>query len=201
MAEASARRIPLDDVGPADLDSWRALAAAAVEPNPFFEPAFVMAMAQHLPAAGASLLVAEDAGAWLACMPVLPWRVGRVVPLLRTWRHPYCFLGSPLLDATSVDAAAGALLDGLARNAPGGRVGIDLLTEDGPAAAAIHAAARERRLVVLRELHTERAFLERRPEDDYLAGMRSHRRRELNRLGRRLAAELDGELVRDRAGR
>ena len=84
---------------PADLDRWRALAEAAVEPNPFFEPAFVTGAAQHLPDAGASLLVVEDAGRWLACLPVPRGAVGRVVPVLRTWRHPYCFLGTPLLDA------------------------------------------------------------------------------------------------------
>jgi len=195
------RDIALRDLTPADTESWLDLVRRAVEPNPFFEPAFVMAMAQHLPDAGASLLVVEDAGAWLACLPVLRWRLGRVVPLLRTWRHPYCFLGTPLLDAATADAAAGSLLDGMADHAPGSRVGIDLLVEDGPAAAAINAAVSDRRLTVLRQRRTERAFLERRPEGDYLAGMRSHRRRELNRLGRRLAAELGGELsVTDRAG-
>jgi len=195
------RDIALRDVTPGDIESWMDLVRRAVEPNPFFEPAFLLALIRHLPDQGAALLVVEDAGAWLACLPVLRWRLGRAVPVLRTWRHDYCFLGTPLLDTANAAQAAGALLDGARKRAPGSRVGIDLLTEDGPAAVAIHRAARDRRFTVLRERRHERAFLARRPEDDYLAGMRSHRRRELNRLGRRLAAELDGELsVTDRAG-
>ena len=44
-------------------------------------------------------------------------------------------------------------------------------------------------------------MLKRRPENDYLSGVKSRHRRENQRLGRRLAEELGGELsVSDRAG-
>ena len=134
-------------------------------------------------------------------MPVQRVRIGRVLPALRAWVHVYCFLGTPLLDAATAPDAARALLEGAIEHAPGSRVSLGLTTEGGPAGKALHDAMDELDLVTLRHGVQERAFLERRAENDYLAAMRSHRRRELNRLGRRLAAKLDGELVvTDRAG-
>ncbi len=45
-------------------------------------------------------------------------------------------------------------------------------------------------LITLRERRHERALLERRVDGGYLDSMQGHRRRELNRLGRRMEAEL-----------
>ncbi len=67
------------------------------------------------------------------------------------------------------------------------------LAGDGPA-AAIRQAAEDLGLVALRERRRERALLRRRVDGGYLDGMQSHRRRELNRLGRRLEAELGGSV-------
>ena len=52
VAAMSGRRIPLADLGGAELDRWRRLAAAAIEPNPFFEPEYVLAQARALDAVG-----------------------------------------------------------------------------------------------------------------------------------------------------
>jgi CelD/BcsL family acetyltransferase involved in cellulose biosynthesis len=198
---AVTRDIPLNEVSPSDIERWRALAANAVDPNPFFEPDFVLAAARHLDEPGTSLLVVEGREGWLACLPVQRSRMYRLVPVLRTWNHIYCFLGTPLIDAGAVPEAAHALLEGAVRQAPGSRVALELVTEDGPAGEAIRRAATNLRLTTLLGARTERAFLERRPAGDYLAHMRSHRRRELNRLGRRMAKELDGGLsVTDEAG-
>lgn len=175
----------------ADVERWRALAGSAIEPNPFFEPAFTLAAAQHLRERDVSLLVVEDDGGWRACLPVQSTRIARIVPGLRTWCHLYCFLGTPLLHPADPSGAARSLLQlGLESKRPLVLEGVG----GGPASTAIRQACDDLGLVTILEAGYERAFLERRPGGDYLAHMRSHHRRELNRLSRRLAAELDDTL-------
>lgn len=185
-----ARRVPLSPatLSPEDLERWRALARAAVEPNPFFEPAFALPAAEHLAEPGIALWVVEDDEGWRACMPVQGARIARIVPALRTWAHLYCFLGTPLLESGQAPAAARSLLAlALESQRP---LAMEKLADEGPAATAIRNAADDLGLVTIAETGYERAFLERRPAGDYFDALRSHRRRELNRLGRRLEAEL-----------
>ena len=60
-------------------------------------------------------------------------------------------------------------------------------------AAIKEAVEAEPRTTTVYETPSERAMLERRPEDDYLSGMKTKRRRELDRQRRRLGEELGGE--------
>ena len=64
---------PLSSLGPADVQRWRALARAAAEPNPFYEPAFVYPAARNLTLHETQLLVVADGarGDWAACLPVV----------------------------------------------------------------------------------------------------------------------------------
>ena len=83
-----ARRIPIRGMADRDLAAWRELARTSLEPNPFFSPDCLVPAAQHLRGGEElSLLVAEEAGAFRAAMPV--GRVGR-------WRRE---LPHPLLRA------------------------------------------------------------------------------------------------------
>lgn len=196
----SGRRIELGELSATDVERWRELAARAVEPNAFFEPAFVRAAAGHLEDEGASLLVVEAGGVWIACLPVRRARLAGIAPALRSWCHLYCFLGTPLLDAGSPQAAAHALLQ-LALDSRGRPLVLDRLGADGPVTAALHAAARELGLEVVTAHRHERALLRRTAEGDRSTAISSHHRRELNRLGRRLEAQLDGaRSVCDEAG-
>lgn len=170
------------------------MARRAVEPNPFFEPELALAAAEHLGVSETSLLVVEDSDRWHACLPVRSAQFRRFLPVRRSRSHPYCFLGTPLLDGETTYPAARALLE-LALSRPSREpLLLEDLAGDGPAAAAIRQAAEELGLVALRESRHERALLRRRADGGYLDGMHSHRRRELNRLGRRLAAELGGSV-------
>src|SRR5262245_8748167 len=115
QAECIAMRaeiLRLDELTRRDLDAWRALGAAAAEPNPFFASEFVVPAAQGLGADDAGILAVRDRGGWAAAFPVhLAQRWRRVpVPTLAGWRHPYCFLGTPLVAADRLDAALDALL-------------------------------------------------------------------------------------------
>ncbi len=187
-----ARRASLNELTAADRTRWGALASVAVEPNPFFEPAFALPASEQLSEPGVSLLVVEDDEGWRACLPVQRTRIARLVPGLRTWRHLYCFLGTPLLHPEGTDEAARRLLE-TALEAEG-RLVLEGFADGGRASLALRRAAERLGLATLEETAHERAMLVRRPDGDYLATMRSHRRRELNRLGRRMAAELGGEL-------
>jgi len=120
------------------------------------------------------------------------------LPGLATWLHSYCLLGTPLLDPERLEESLAAIL---AQMRGAGRVafaGLEWLPAEGPIAAGLDAAAGRR----AREFDRfERATLRRRPENDYLEGVKGKHRREFRRLARGLADELGGplELV-DRAG-
>jgi CelD/BcsL family acetyltransferase involved in cellulose biosynthesis len=196
-----ARILGLRQLTAADLGRWRALAAVAVEPNVFFEPEFVLAAQAGLETTGLGILVARDGERWIGCMPVRRTAHWRRLPLaaLASWQHPYSFLSTPLIAADAVAPAVGSLID-QGRCAGTGLVVFERVGADGPVWATLDGALRERGAAAFGFQRMERASLVRRPEATYLDGMRPHRRRELNRLGRGLERELDGSLVvRDRA--
>jgi CelD/BcsL family acetyltransferase involved in cellulose biosynthesis len=170
----TARLIPVEK---ADVAAWSDLAANAAEPNPFFEPAYVLAAARAF-GRGITLLVADD---WSGVLPVR-----RPVPgVLRTWCHSYCFLGTPL-----VRDAAGAR----ALMTTGRVLVLDRQRGEGPVAEWIGGAARDRGLTTFYRAGYERAALERREDGDYLSGLRAHHRREYKRQHRRLEEELGAPL-------
>lgn len=108
----------LAELGRGDLQAWAELADNAVEPNPFMHPDFVGLAAMALRPRGLRILRCEDAGGWAACLPVVPvaWRGDMLGPGLATWRHDYCYLGTPLLAAgAAADGALGLLAGARAR--------------------------------------------------------------------------------------
>jgi len=104
-----ARLIATEEASERDIGAWRDLAGRALEPNPFFEPDFVLPAARRRDQRGVGLLIAEDENGWVACLPVRPrrWR-SLPVPALGAWCHSHCFLGTPLIAAGATDAALGA---------------------------------------------------------------------------------------------
>jgi CelD/BcsL family acetyltransferase involved in cellulose biosynthesis len=190
--------LSIEDLTDSDIGAWRDLSVAALEPNPFFDPDFVLPAADGLDARGVGLLVAREGSDWTGCMPVVRERGWRRVPAtgLVTWKHLYCFLGTPLLRPEAVeDAAAELVREGLGIDR---FLGFDLLATDGQVNSAFERSADRQDLspVVMRRF--ERATLERRPEPDYLALKPKHRRN-FERLRRRLEDQIGGELVlRDR---
>jgi CelD/BcsL family acetyltransferase involved in cellulose biosynthesis len=181
---------------PGEVPAWRDLASRAAEPNPFFEPEFVEAAVTYLEPAGVSLLVVREGDDWIGCLPVRPARLGGIL----SWRHPYCFLGTPLVDRDRAEPALAALLEHACRAQRSGMLMLDQVA-DGPVLAAARDAAAGLDVDVVFETAHERAALRRRDEPTYTEGMRAHRRRELQRMTRRLEEELEAPLeVEDRAG-
>jgi CelD/BcsL family acetyltransferase involved in cellulose biosynthesis len=192
--------LPLEDVGEPELGRWRELAARALEPNPFFEPEFVMPAARRLGEEAALVGIADKAGDWLACLPVSFTHRWKRLPLsaITAWRHLYCFLGTPLVAPDEPEPALEQLIErGLDNGGRARMLGLEWMRADGPIASALHSLLGHRRALQFEAF--ERAALERRPTGDYVdETLRPHHRRELRRLSRRLAEEMDAPLeVRD----
>ena len=95
-------------------DEWRELAARALEPNVFYEPAFALAAAPVFGADAGAVLVRSAAGRLVGLFPGAhraPPR--RDASMLTGWTHPYAPLGVPLVDRDEPEAAIAALLDHL----------------------------------------------------------------------------------------
>jgi CelD/BcsL family acetyltransferase involved in cellulose biosynthesis len=191
--------LQLEDLTESDIGAWRDLSETAVEPNPFFDPDFVLPAAAELDPGSVGLLVASSGTDWTGCIPVVRRRAWRRVPAmgLVVWNHLYCFLGTPLLRADGADDGADELIGaGLGQ---GRFLGLDLLATDGPVSRALEPVLHRQDLkpVVMRRF--QRATLARRPEPTYLALKPKHRRN-FERLRRRLEDQVGGELVlRDRS--
>ncbi|MEA2480878.1 MAG: hypothetical protein QOJ07_2800 [Thermoleophilaceae bacterium] len=201
-APLETRFVALRGIDPAVVAAWRDLADRALEPNPFFEPEFLLAAAKLYPAT--ELLTVSRGARLIAAMPVR--RVGRwrKIPArtLWIWRHTDAYLGTPLVDRDEPRAALGALLDWAVGDRGSGLVAFEWLGTGGPVEAALHAALEERGLESLVYEEFDRAALDRREAADYLrAKVSKSRARELRRLRRQLTELLRENLVTaNRAG-
>jgi CelD/BcsL family acetyltransferase involved in cellulose biosynthesis len=174
-------------------DEWRELAARALEPNVFYEPAFA------LPAAK---IFGRDAGAllvWSGTSPrkllgffparIEPRRYGLKLPVLVGWTHTYAPLGTPLVEREAAEPVIAAWLAHLADNPElPGLLLLPLLPTDSPFATALDAIVRRAQMPVADFNTHQRAQLV--PDDDRLfyveRTLGQHRHKELRRYVRRL---------------
>ncbi|HEY5051984.1 MAG TPA: GNAT family N-acetyltransferase [Solirubrobacterales bacterium] len=199
----NAQSIPLGELGERDLAAWRELAAGAIEPNPFFDPDFVLAAARGLGEINdVAILRVADSEGWAACLPIRHYSRWHRLPLpgMATWLHIYCLLGTPLLRPDGAADSVEAILAQMGRGGPRSAfASLEWIPGEGPIADAVEKASATGVVAFDR---FERAVLYRRPQNDYLDGqVKGKHRREHRRLAKLLAEELDGplELV-DRAG-
>jgi CelD/BcsL family acetyltransferase involved in cellulose biosynthesis len=182
------------------VDDWRSLAARALEPNVFYEPAFALAAAPVLGADVRSALVWAGANArtlvGLFPMRIDAARYGLPLRVLVGWTHPFAPFGTPLVDRDLAEAVISAWLHQVALDpALPGTVLLPLVPEQGPFAAALGAAVargeycsktfdRHQR-ALLAPLSGERAAD--RPQQSYLEwALPGKKRKELRRQARRL---------------
>jgi CelD/BcsL family acetyltransferase involved in cellulose biosynthesis len=103
-----------------DKPAWQALARSAIEPNPHYEPEFLMATACHLGRPGAiRLALVRDLSRenrLVALFPLETPRLGEGILFGAKGLHasPYVSLTTPLLDRDIAADALTAMLDGLA---------------------------------------------------------------------------------------
>ena len=175
-------------------DAWRDLAARALEPNVFYEPAFALA---------AGAVFGRDIGAvlvWSGTQPrklfgffparVVRRRYGLPLPLLEAWTHPYAPLGTPLVEREAAEPVIAAWLGHLAGDVTlPGLVRLPLIAEDGHFATALGAVLRRLQMPFADFSRHSRPLLV--PGDDRAAyleqAISAHRHRELRRSVRRLA--------------
>jgi CelD/BcsL family acetyltransferase involved in cellulose biosynthesis len=174
-------------------DEWRDLAARALEPNVFYEPAFAQPAAK---------IFGRDAGAllvWSGTSPrkllgffpgrIEPRRYGLKLPVLVGWTHAYAPLGTPLVERETAEPVIAAWLGHLADDPElPGLVLLPFLPVDGPFATALDAIVRRAQMPVADFNLHQRAQLV--PDGDRLFYVErtvgQHRHKELRRYVRRL---------------
>ncbi|MCC0006015.1 MAG: GNAT family N-acetyltransferase [Methylobacteriaceae bacterium] len=170
---------------------WARLAARAAEPNPFFEPDFVLPAARQLAAARRpTVLIArkriDGRMRMIGALPLAP--AGRFATLgpARAWRDPLAPLGAPLLDRDYAVEAFSAFLAWVGERRPlTGSLALHLTPRTGPAAKAIRQAAQARAADCLELDESARGALHAGAALDQMIS--SRRRKMLARLRRRLA--------------
>src|SRR5580698_2689999 len=174
-------------------DEWRELAARALEPNVFYEPAFALEAAAVFGASAGAVLV------WSGTAPrkLLGFFPARIetrryvvkLPVLTGWTHPYAPLGTPLVEREAAEPVIAAWLAYLADDPDlPGLVLLPFLPADGPFATALDAIVRRAQMPVADFNTHQRAQLV--PVDDRLfyveRTLGQHRHKELRRYVRRL---------------
>jgi CelD/BcsL family acetyltransferase involved in cellulose biosynthesis len=119
--------------------SWENMAAAAIEPNPFYEPWMLLPALELFGMPGGFRLITVWKGDRLdAVMPTERARgfKGLPLPALESWRHRHCLLGTPLVRAEGATETLAALIGSL-RDVS--LVGLKYIPSEGPFQRALMA--------------------------------------------------------------
>jgi len=182
------------------LGRWRDLAATATDPNPFFEPEFLMPAAELVPSAPDRLVVVERDGKWLGALPIGDRRLRAVTKASEAGVSQYGFLSTPLLAPGDTRATVACLLEGVAEATGSRSLLMQRLAASGPFFEALSELSDDGTVMIVEREDYERALLT-RVDGDWHAHLGSHHLREQRRMRRRLNEQLGGEVtVRDRAG-
>ncbi len=188
------RLIPVAGMASRDVEAWEELARSAREPNPFFEPEFVVPAAERLPEAdGTALVVLEDEAGWTACLPVTVGRSQVGVSSVRGLRTTYSYLATPLIRAGEPPERVLDLV-AAARSETGKRTFLlERYQADAPIGEALVASIDSGEELEAVCIKAERALLCRRPDGRYLDWMSKKHARDLRRRTNRLAEETETE--------
>jgi CelD/BcsL family acetyltransferase involved in cellulose biosynthesis len=172
--------------------AWVDLAGRAIEPNPFFHPAWARAVARHAEGkSGARALLAWDAPTRTRLIGLLPvvsaWRALRIpIPVLVAWQA-YAPLTTPLFDRDRADIAARGLIAAAAK-AGAMALFLPMLAEEGPAASALRGATAEFNLAPYAFDRHQRARLDATQDADAaIHSLGAKKVKELRRQRNRLA--------------
>jgi CelD/BcsL family acetyltransferase involved in cellulose biosynthesis len=171
--------------------AWADLAARAIEPNPFFHPAWARAVTRHAEGkSGAQALLAWDTPARTRLIGLLPvvsaWRALRIpIPVLVAWQA-YAPLTTPLLDRDRADTAARELI--AAAGEAGAMALLLPMLAEGPAASALRHAIGEFNLAPYAFDRHQRARLDATQDADAaIHSLGAKKVKELRRQRNRLA--------------
>lgn len=190
---------PAEAAEPAFIAAWEALASRAAEPNPYFEPWFVLPSFEQFGSEPRASLFAHFVGGELVgVLPLARHRhyYGHRVPHVAAWQHHNAFCGAPLVakgEERDFWRALLAQLDSQSGNAL--FLHLSELPADGPVKAALDTVLSEQRRRAVTVEAGERAMLasDLGPEAYFEASMSAKKRKELRRQHKRLSEE--GELT------
>ncbi|POF30614.1 GNAT family N-acetyltransferase [Roseibium marinum] len=177
---------PLNEDLPAG--AWQQLCDAALDPNPFFSPAFLCPYLRHMEHRQVRLAVVREGktGVWLLAAPVGRRRLGVALPTATVWATDYSPLGTPLMHPRAGPDAVDAFLKGAAGS--GALLAIPYLPLATQTASRLRGATEARITVAARE---KRSGHDAGPagEQQLEAAFSGKRRKEMRRLLRRLGDE------------
>jgi CelD/BcsL family acetyltransferase involved in cellulose biosynthesis len=175
------------------VDDWRELAARALVPNVFYEPAFALAAAP---------VFGRDVGAVLVWSGTAPRkllgffparlearRYGLKLPMLVGWTHPFAPFSVPLVEREAAEPVIAAWLAHVAGDtALPGLLLLPYLPEEGPFAASLAAILRRAQMPAADFNRHARALLAPRGNRSAYVehALGPHQFRELRRTARRL---------------
>jgi CelD/BcsL family acetyltransferase involved in cellulose biosynthesis len=195
------RLIDLQSLSSSEEQAWSALAERAVEPNPFFEPGFLLTACRHFEGFSKTrLLVVSEGPEFRAVLPIVAIGRPRVPPrrTIETRGSPtmVSVMSTPLVDRECVEQAVGALLDGLrsgsARGEIPGIVSLARATEKGPVLDALRRGAAARGMPTFIQETWERGMVSR--GGTWEQPLTGDRRRSNARRRRRLSEEFGKEV-------
>lgn len=199
----SVRLLSAEEVsGPEFVAAWEDLAANAAEPNPFFEPWFVLPSLAHVSEHQDIKVFARfQNGHLVGLLPIVRSQAyyGYPVPHISTWLHDNVFCGTPLVAKGQEGAFWRDLLDHVDRQ-PGPSLFLHLpqVADVGSVNAALNAELSADGRTAIEVESAERAMLASKlnSEEYYSQAMSTKKRKELRRQKNRLAEE--GELTFER---
>ncbi len=181
----------------AELD---ALARAALEPNPFYEPWLLLPAARHFGndcALEFVLVFARDSAGQgaprqlIGFFPIERQRTYKGFPLgvIKLWKHIHCFYCAPLVRSDTDDTCLRAFLRWFAEDSAASLLELSSVPGEGPFAQALLRALGELDLPAQRTGSITRAFLRRGVDGEtYLrTALSGSHRRQRHRLEKRLA--------------
>ncbi len=204
-----ARVVTPQELTSRDVAAWEACAAAAVEPNPFLEPAWLLPALAHLDESPRpALVLAEHGGQVYGCVPLfesVPEQDGiganGVHSVINTRVAPTAVpVGTPLVAADRGAEALASMIVEIGHVAAGHAtelVVLEWMVAGGPVEALLEEVA-DRMAVKLVQFETwERGFLRRRAgEDDYwLGAIGKNRRRTIRQHRRRLEEAIGADVT------
>ncbi|MCA0424413.1 MAG: GNAT family N-acetyltransferase [Proteobacteria bacterium] len=193
------------------IDRWRALAAAAIEPNPFYEPEFLLASAEHIEKAEIRCIAIYSDGAHdsdlIGLFPMKRAQImpGLPLPALEFYRNIYCTLTVPLIAGFDPAGVWRCFLDALARTEGAARTLLAPCMPSGRAAfAALETtlAATDRAMEIVHR-HNRAAVANVTSFARYIEQYGTKRNKDIRRRERRLheLGTVDMRTVRDPEGK
>lgn len=181
----------------ARVEAWRALVGRTVEPNPFYEPEFLLASARHIEGRDIRCLaVFRDGARDSDLIGVFPLQrasmfEGAILPAMEFYRNDFVCLTTPLIDREDPAGVWEAFFDSFS-NAPDlpRTVLTHLLPARRPAAMALKEVLAKRGLTAAEIERFARPAVEGLVDyDSYAAEFGTKRQKDIRRRARRLAEQ------------